>query len=89
MAQSRIFYQIAPKFMSIFWRNLVFFVTLRQNSDEMETNVIGREEEKRLLNSYIGSPRSEFIAIYGRRRIGKTFLVKEMFEGRFAFRMTG
>ena len=89
MAQSRIFCKIAPKFMSVFWRNLGFFVTLRQNSDEMETNVIGREEEKRLLNSYIGSPRSEFIAIYGRRRIGKTFLVKEMFEGRFAFRMTG
>ena len=55
----------------------------------METAIIGREEEKRQLNNYIGSPRSEFIAIYGRRRIGKTFLVKEMFEGRFTFRMTG
>ena len=55
----------------------------------MENAIIGREEEKRQLNHYTASPRSEFIAIYGRRRIGKTFLVKEMFEGRFAFRMTG
>ena len=75
--------------MSVFWRNLGFFVTLRQISEEMETNIIGREEEKRQLNNYIGSQRSEFVAIYGRRRIGKTFLVKEMFEGRFTFRMTG
>ena len=35
------------------------------------------------------SNRSEFIAIYGRRRIGKTFLVKELFEGNFTFRVTG
>ena len=89
LAQYHIFSQIAPKIYAVFWRNLGFFVTLRQNSSKMEAAIIGREEEKRQLNNYIGSPRSEFIAIYGRRRIGKTFLVKEMFEGRFAFRMTG
>lgn len=55
----------------------------------MESNIIGREQEKRLLHSYIASPRSEFVALYGRRRIGKTFLIKEMFEGKFTFRMTG
>ena len=42
----------------------------------METAIIGREEEKRQLINYVGSPKSEFIAIYGRRRVGKTFLVK-------------
>ena len=89
MAQSHIFSQIAPKIYALFWRNLGFFVTLRQNSSKMEAAIIGREEEKRQLNNYISSPRSEFVAIYGRRRIGKTFLVKEMFEGRFTFRMTG
>ena len=38
---------------------------------------------------YMNSNRSEFIAIYGRRRIGKTFLVRELFEDRFTFRITG
>lgn len=55
----------------------------------MKTNIIGRETEIQRLEKYIASPRSELIAIYGRRRVGKTFLVKELFEGRFAFRMTG
>lgn len=55
----------------------------------MEQNIIGRESEINRLKKYIDSNRSEFIAIYGRRRIGKTFLIKELFEGQFAFRVTG
>lgn len=55
----------------------------------MEKAIIGRENEKRELNKYISSEQSEFVAIYGRRRVGKTFLVKELLEGRFSFRMTG
>ena len=55
----------------------------------MEQNIIGRRDEKARLKRYIASERSEFVAIYGRRRIGKTFLVKELFDGQFAFRMTG
>lgn len=55
----------------------------------MKENIIGREEDMTLLENYVSTDRSEFIAIYGRRRVGKTFLVKELFENRFAFRMTG
>ena len=33
---------------------------------------IGREKEQQLLNEYINSDQSEFIAVYGRRRVGKT-----------------
>ena len=55
----------------------------------MKENIIGREQEIEKLENYISSRKSEFIAIYGRRRIGKTFLVKELFENRFAFRVTG
>lgn len=55
----------------------------------MENSIVGREKEKARLKEYILSERSEFIAIYGRRRVGKTFLVKELFEGQFTFRMTG
>lgn len=46
----------------------------------MKENIIGREQEISKLENYISSRKSEFIAIYGRRRVGKTFLIKEMFE---------
>ncbi len=55
----------------------------------MKENIIGREQEIEKLENYMASSKSEFIAIYGRRRVGKTFLVKELFEGQFAFRITG
>ena len=55
----------------------------------MEKSIIGRVKEKVELKKYIASDHSEFIAIYGRRRVGKTFLVKELLEGRFTFRLTG
>lgn len=52
-------------------------------------NLIGRDKEQALLNRYINSNRAEFIAIYGRRRVGKTYLVNNTFKGHFAFSMTG
>ena len=53
----------------------------------MERAIIGREKEKMELKKYISSEQSEFVAIYGRRRVGKTFLVKELLEGKFTFRI--
>lgn len=55
----------------------------------MRGNIIGRHDEVARLLQYVENDRSEFVAIYGRRRVGKTFLVKELFEGKFAFRITG
>lgn len=55
----------------------------------MEQRLIGREAELKLLNEYINSDRSEFIAVYGRRRVGKTFLIRKAVEDHFAFFMTG
>ena len=51
--------------------------------------IIGRDAEIRKLKALADSPRAEFVALYGRRRVGKTFLVNQMFEGKLAFRMTG
>lgn len=51
--------------------------------------LIGREKETSLLNKYINNNRSEFIAIYGRRRVGKTFLVRSHFHDTFDFYATG
>ena len=51
--------------------------------------IVGREKEIADLEQYVASDHAEFIAIYGRRRVGKTFLVNQLFAGRLAFSMTG
>lgn len=51
--------------------------------------LIGRTKEvKELLEAY-ESKNSAFIAIFGRRRIGKTFLVRETFKGKITFSYSG
>jgi len=52
-------------------------------------NIIGRDEEIRELDGYLGSGKSEFLVVYGRRRVGKTFLIREHFKGEFFFAHTG
>jgi hypothetical protein len=51
--------------------------------------IIGRKRESQILNSALQDNRSHFIAVYGRRRIGKTFLVRETFGYRFTFQHAG
>ena len=51
--------------------------------------IIGRNREKEVLTNCLSSKRPEFVVIYGRRRVGKTFLVKEYFNGQFSFYATG
>lgn len=55
----------------------------------MEELLIGREREREILNAVKTSQQSEFVAVYGRRRIGKTYLVRRFFNNQFAFFMTG
>ena len=55
----------------------------------MKTVIIGRELELSILKKTYSSSRSEFVAVYGRRRVGKTFLVREFFKNRFSFHCTG
>lgn len=56
----------------------------------METNaIIGRDYEIRQLNNCYNSGDAEFIILYGRRRVGKTFLVRKHFENKFDFVLTG
>jgi len=50
---------------------------------------VGREQEIKLLKEYTSSERPEFVAIYGRRRVGKTYLINQLFGGKMAFAMTG
>ena len=47
---------------------------------------IGREKESMFLQKLLLSDKSEFLAVYGRRRVGKTFLVDSVFSTMYAFR---
>ena len=52
-------------------------------------NIIGRKEEIRMLERLLKSPKSEFVAIYGRRRVGKSYLVEEVYRDKIVFRAVG
>ena len=51
--------------------------------------IIGRKEEQQILRSAVQSENSEFVAVYGRRRVGKTYLIRETFGYKFTFQHTG
>jgi len=55
----------------------------------MNVDFVGREKEKKELNSYYDSNQNEFIAVYGRRRVGKTYLIKKTLDERIDFLFTG
>jgi predicted AAA+ superfamily ATPase len=52
-------------------------------------DLIGRRTEIRDLQHIYNESKSAFIAVYGRRRIGKTFLIRTAFDQQFAFQCTG
>ena len=51
--------------------------------------MVGRKEELAALKRYYVSGKAEFVALYGRRRVGKTYLINEFFHSRYAFFITG
>lgn len=55
----------------------------------MSRIVIGRVYETQILTDSLTSHRSELVAVYGRRRVGKTYLVREFFGNRMTFSFTG
>ena len=51
--------------------------------------IIGRKQEIAELNRRLKSGRAEFIAVYGRRRVGKTFLINEVLRDNMVFHHMG
>lgn len=51
--------------------------------------MIGRHQEITELSRIRDSHESEFVMIYGRRRVGKTYLIREFFKNDFVFYCTG
>jgi hypothetical protein len=51
--------------------------------------LIGRKQELDTLRKYYTSNEAEFLVVYGRRRVGKTFLIRQYFKDGFFFYATG
>ena len=51
--------------------------------------LIGRKDEMAELERYYNQDNAVFVAVYGRRRVGKTFLVNEFFKNKFDYKVTG
>jgi len=52
-------------------------------------DIIGRQAEMIRLSEYVNSGKAEFVVVYGRRRVGKTFLIKRFFKEKFTFYLSG
>ncbi|MDD9941082.1 MAG: ATP-binding protein [Myxococcales bacterium] len=52
-------------------------------------SIVGRAAEQERLRQVLNSREAELVALYGRRRVGKTFLVREVFSGHTYFEVTG
>ena len=52
-------------------------------------NLVARAEEIQRLENCLLETNAQLIILYGRRRIGKTYLINEFFDGRFDFKITG
>lgn len=52
---------------------------MSQNTDVL----VGREAEIKSLNQIVISKEAEFLVVYGRRRVGKTFLVNTFFKDHY------
>lgn len=66
-----------------------FVIISPKKSVTVATNIIGREIEKEKLNKILQSDQAEFMAIYGRRRVGKTFLIRQHLKENIVFEISG
>ena len=53
------------------------------------SKLIGRESEKAILKKALASDEAEMVAVIGRRRVGKTFLVNAVYGEQIDFEITG
>lgn len=57
--------------------------------DNMNSEIIGRKKECDRLDECMNADQAQLVIVYGRRRVGKTYLINEYYENRFAFKITG
>ena len=84
IANYRRYLAISPFFTPLIANYTLYLLNERAYMNKL----IGRKQELTVIRKLAASPKSEFMAIYGRRRVGKTFLVREAFQGQFSFYVT-
>ena len=62
---------------------------VREEPASYGSRFVGRKEEINTLEECLYSDQSEFIAVYGRRRVGKTYLIRYVLEKHFSLFATG
>ena len=72
----------------MFAKTNVFYIFVAENNFAMK-GIIGRKSEINRFTEYLHSEKAELVAVYGRRRIGKTFLIKQFFNEKFVFYFSG
>ena len=50
-------------------------------------DIIGRKHEIDRLQQCVDENKAQLVIVYGRRRVGKTYLVDQVFKGKFAFKL--
>ena len=70
------------------WLKMADFATNRKRKME-KNSLVGRKEERLILENALHSTKPEMVAVIGRRRVGKTFLVKSVYGSRIDFEITG
>lgn len=81
--------QLAQIIILFFAQPHIFIYLCAKYKTQMSEILIGRTREREDLEEWLKSRRSEFIAVYGRRRVGKTFLVRKTVGNAFTFHFSG
>ena len=55
----------------------------------MQREIVGRTKEQKTMRRLLDSKKSEFLVMYGRRRVGKTFLIREFYKEDTIFHCSG
>ena len=73
-----------------FAESYIFYTfTAKLKDFQIMSEIVGRKKEIELLQQIVESNEPEFVAVYGRRRVGKTFLIKQFFNEKFTFYFSG
>lgn len=68
----------------------VYFIVAEESREGRMKKPIGREKELAILEALFKSEEAQFLAIYGRRRVGKTYLISHFFNDKgIYFEITG
>ena len=51
--------------------------------------MVGRKEQIEVMKETLKKSRSSFVAVTGRRRVGKTYLIEQVYSSHFCFKVTG